>query len=73
MIENIAIAHGDGLDPEVLEDEAVIYTGLPLEDIHVEHADNGKDGPTVQDVFDSMTEEQKNVVYFMIGEALSQS
>ena len=25
---------------------------------------------TVQDVFDSMTEEQKNVCYFMIGQAL---
>ena len=27
-------------------------------------------GKTVKDVFDSMTEEQKNVVYFMIGKAL---
>jgi HK97 family phage prohead protease len=73
MIENIAIAHGDGLDPEVLEDEAVIYTGLPLEDIHIEHADGTDDGPTVEEVFDSLTEEQKNVVYFMLGEALSRS
>jgi HK97 family phage prohead protease len=72
MIENIAIAHGDGMDPEILEDEAVIYTGLPLEDIYVEHADGG-DGPTVQDVFDSLTEEQKNVVYYMLGEALAQA
>lgn len=30
------------------------------------------DDKTVKDVFDSMTEEQKNVVYFMIGEALKQ-
>jgi HK97 family phage prohead protease len=28
-------------------------------------------GKTVKDVFDSMTEEQKNVVYYMIGEALN--
>ena len=26
---------------------------------------------TVKDVFNSMTEKQKNVAYFMIGEALS--
>lgn len=32
------------------------------------HADEG--GKTVKDVFDSFTEEQKNVVYFMIGQAL---
>jgi HK97 family phage prohead protease len=73
MIENVAISHGDGLDPEVLEDEAVIYTGLPLEDIHIEHADGADDGPTVQEIFDTFTEEQKNVVYFMLGEALSQA
>jgi len=30
------------------------------------------DTRTVQDVFDTLSEEQKNVVYFMIGEALSQ-
>ena len=30
------------------------------------------DDKTVKDVFDSMTEEQKNVVYFMIGEAIRQ-
>lgn len=43
----------------------------------IEHADaeKEKDMPenkekTVKDVFDSMTEEQKNVVYFMIGQAL---
>ena len=33
-------------------------------------ADENKKEKTVQDVFDDMTEEQKNVVYFMIGEAL---
>lgn len=33
----------------------------------LEHAENEK---TVKDVFDELTEEQKNVVYFMIGQAL---
>lgn len=31
---------------------------------------NSNDTRTVQDVFDEMTEEQKNVVYFLIGQAL---
>ena len=80
FIDNINLLHGDGHETE-LDDEAVIYTGLTLEHENieeqgeivvtqttdtVEHADE----KTVKDVFDSLTEEQKNVVYFMIGEAL---
>lgn len=46
----------------------------------VEHADEAKEEEpmanenekTVQDVFDELTEEQKNVVYYMIGQALEQ-
>ncbi len=74
------ISHSDGSYDEI-EDEAVIYNdedGLTLA-----HEDNeDKEEPkekekndmaeekTVKDVFDSMTEEQQNVVYFMIGQAL---
>lgn len=36
-------------------------------------ADEKKDDRTVQDVFDEFTDEQKNVVYFMIGEALKEA
>ena len=36
---------------------------------HADEEEGGEDGKTIQDVWDSMTEEQKNVVYFMIGEA----
>lgn len=118
LIDSVRIAHGDG-SIETAEDEAVIYTGLPL--VHSEkeqepmgntisdvfetlndeqrgavefmlgkalsHADgdddanktaetdkddddDAEDGKTVKQIFDSMTEEQKNVVYFMIGQAL---
>lgn len=76
-IEDV-IAHG-----ETSEDEAVIYTG---EEIELFHSDEGKSSEekkkeenevadnekTVQDVFDKMTEEQKNVVYAMIGMALEE-
>jgi HK97 family phage prohead protease len=73
MIENIAISHGDGLEPDILDSEAVIYTGLPIENVSISHADNGGNGPTVQEIIDSMTEEQRNVLYFMVGEALNGS
>ena len=76
-IEDV-ISHG-----ETSEDEAVIYTG---EEIELYHSDEGKSSEekkkeenevadkekTVQDVFDEMTEEQKNVVYAMIGMALEE-
>lgn len=77
FIDVPVLEHGDE-EP----DEAIIYTD---EEISISHADaeetkeevkeekpvaeQGKE-KTVKDVFDSMTEEQKNVVYFMIGQAL---
>lgn len=39
-------------------------------EIKVEHADEGNDEETIQDVFDTLTEKQKKVVYAMIGMAL---
>ena len=70
------IKHG-----EESEEEAVIYSG---EDIVLAHADtttkseskeedktmDDKKEKTVKDVFDTLTEEQKNVVYALIGQAL---
>lgn len=65
------IAHGDGAD-----DEAIIYTGLPLE---LSHSDETKseesnetnaDDETVGDVIDSMSEKQQNVMYALIAQAL---
>ena len=74
FIDNISIQHGEGTT--VLDDEAIIYTGLVLELSHQEApgedvSTKTDDGPTVKDVFESMTEEQQNVVYYMIGEALA--
>ena len=73
VIDNLSVQHSDGETVE-LEDEAIIHTGLELdlepedgdEDGSVEHAD----GPTVQEVYDGMTDEQKNVVNHMVGAAL---
>lgn len=82
-IDPLSIAHEDGTATE-LDDEAIIYTGeLFHAEEHageyIEHEDSDEeeddDMPnpkekTVQDVIDSMTEEQKNVMYYMVGMAL---
>jgi hypothetical protein len=106
LIENVTIQHSDG-DEQIIEDEAIIFTGLELEFKHsldeddndpdivtdnvateevatpeikeplveLTHADSAAsaptEDPTVQDIHDSMTEEQQTVLHFMIGEALS--
>lgn len=76
LIDFVAIQHADG-DTEVLEDEAVIYTGLEIkhDDVDdqnesVSHQDDEDDETTVQDIYDSLSDEQKNVVHYMIGAAL---
>lgn len=79
LIEHVNIQHSDG-DIEELEDEAIITTGLELQ-----HGD-GKDqqdqqdqqdvldheDKTIRDVYNSLSEEQRNVVHFMIGAALEE-
>jgi HK97 family phage prohead protease len=79
LIDNVAVAHADG-DIDVLEDEAIITTGEYIEIFHsdedveseAQHAEDegDDDGRTVEDVYNSLTEEQKNVVHYMIGAAL---
>lgn len=67
LIENVTIRHDMG-DDLTLEDEVIIYTGLELM-----HADETKDdeAETVLDIYNSFTDKQKEVVHFMIGEAIS--
>lgn len=74
LIDNVRIAHSDG-DVEMLDDEAVIYTGLTLE--HEASPGTIEDKPaedekTVQDVYESLTEEQKTAVNYLIGMALEE-
>lgn len=80
LIDYVSLQHSDGTVDE-LDDEAVIYTGLTLEHAEDDDADSTEDSDdegdsmadkTVKDVYDSMTEEQKNVVHFMIGAALEE-
>ena len=75
-IENVNLAHS--MDDDEIGDEAIITTGLELE--HSASGENddddddtlahAEDGTTVQEVYESMTEEQQAVLHYMIGEAL---
>lgn len=84
VIDNPVIMHGDVED--VISDEAIIYPGFQIESAvdsgdSLSHAEEDKpksddtsksdDGETVQDVYDSMTDKQKQVVAYMVGEALT--
>ena len=75
VIDNIAFAHSDG-SIDIDEEEAIIHSGLELV-IEVEddlkHSGDGKDGKvekTIKDVYNTMTEEQKDVVAYLVAEAL---
>lgn len=73
------LRHGEASD-----EEGVIYTGETLELAHADEAveENTKKEEdskvkdkerTVQDVVDSMTEEQRNVLYALVGQALEEN
>lgn len=84
FIQTLDIQHAD--DPDYDEEyDAVIFTDLKLDLAHADDSEkpelvkkkdaktddkSSESEKTVKDVFDAMTEEQKNAVYFMIGEAL---
>lgn len=78
LIDNISFAHGDGTY-DTAEEEAIIYTGLNLQfEDEVKHSDEGgtkmaKEEKTVEDVFNELTDEQKDVVYTIIGAALEEA
>lgn len=83
-IQNVLV-HGESPDDfTVLEDEAYIYSG---EELHLAHAEEKKEEPkeeakeepkeekrkTVPEVIDSMTEDQRMVMYALVGQALGEN
>ena len=86
LIDNITLAHSDGdtvtLDDEAIiyTGLELSHADEEVEEVEeeekVEHADEESDeggsdeGPTIQEVYDSMTPEQKDVVHYMVGAAL---
>jgi hypothetical protein len=81
FIDYIQIEHGDG-DVVTSADEAIIHTGLEID--FVEHADEqttevdgetlvdmlAHAGLTVKDVYNTMTDQQKNVLHYLVGVAI---
>ena len=78
--EELCLYHSEDRDPEEKTPEEEETPEEKPEEVKEEpeelkHEDKEKEDmadneKTVQDVFDELTEEQKNVVYFMIGQAL---
>ena len=79
------VRHGEDADVDGDDGEAYIYTGETISLCHAsddrQAEENGEDAKenamseqkqekTVADVFDSMSDEQKDVVYFMVGQAV---
>ena len=65
-IDYVSVVHGDGSETE-LDDEATITTGLSLE---LEHAAGKK---TYQDVYDTLTDEQRALFEVMLSKALGEA
>lgn len=73
LIDNLSVIHSDG-DLETFDDEADIYTGLNFELYHEDSSDDKKDdkdseadGDTMEEIFNSMNDQQKNLVYALVG------
>jgi HK97 family phage prohead protease len=79
VIDFVNLKHGDGSITE-LDDEAILYTEEELEHAldEIEEDDTDEDDDlahasadmTVQDIYDGMSEEEQNVVHYLIGAAL---
>jgi hypothetical protein len=71
LIDYVNVAHSDG-SVEIADDAAVIYTGLTLEHQTTTAQPQANDPSTVtaQDVYDTLDQEQKDLVHYMIGAAL---
>lgn len=82
FIDNIQLAHSED-NIETLADEAIIYTGLEIEHTagddgepvvkHVagDQTATSTDGSeSIEDVYDAMSDKEKEVVHFMIGAAM---
>lgn len=79
VIDPMTIRHDDG-EVTVLSDEAVIHSGETIEIAHAAdtmektddaETDSEDDGPTITEVYESMTDEQREVLHYFVAEALS--
>lgn len=79
VIDNVSITHADGSSDEI-EDEAVIFSGSLLDlpqrkndkEESMKHADGEEGGETVADVFNTLTDKQKEAVYVIVGQLMEE-
>ena len=72
-IDNVNIVHGDG---DIWTEEAIITTGLEIDMSHsdeddLEHAEAATEERTLQDILDTLNEEQETAVNFLLSQALA--
>ncbi len=70
LIDNLSFSHADGSFTED-ETEAIIYTGLNFTNDDASAAHSEEDKKTASEVFDTLNEEQKSVVYAMLSHTTS--
>ncbi len=68
LIDNLSIQHGDG-SFGTDDAEAIIFTGEKISLSELEHGEK-ESGETVKDVFETLNDKQKNVVYAMLAHAI---
>lgn len=68
VIQSVSIEHADGTR-DILDGEAIIYTGIEWLAHSDTTGDNADQGQTVQEVYDSLTDVQKELLHWMVGEA----
>jgi HK97 family phage prohead protease len=84
LIDFVTVQHSDDPDDRTtLTDEAFIYTGLQIshgaidnatgEDQATEVLEHATNDPTLQTVWDGLDAQQKDLVQYLIGEALNQN
>lgn len=61
-IDNLAFAHGDGLDPVISDEDAIIFTGLMVDTEVVKHISEADGHRILSEEIASLTPEQKNQV-----------
>jgi len=71
VIDFVRIAHSDDPDDFTqLEDEAVIKTGEQIELQHADDSDDSDSGKTLQEAYDELDDEAKDVVHAFVEAAL---
>jgi len=68
-IENVMVHSDDNTIEAIINNSSETFE-FDVEKEVIEHEDKSSDDKTVQEVFDTLTEEQKTVVYALIGQAI---